>query len=434
MRRMSIALAALWLAGCGGDESSGGSGGSGGSAGSGGDAGIDAETDASVTACPESGISKGPWSLRVDGTSAVVRWEACREGVSGELAADDRKGGAPLSFSSAVTPFEITNTYTAVFNPALPADSAGTYYMHEVKLTGLSPSTCYRYTLAADAAISGQVCTARAPGEPFKFLALADTNPGLGTSTRDMLGLFEPETYEFSIHAGDVQYYDSGLETWSSWFPSMAPLLRHGAFFPSIGNHESEKDDEYEQYYARFFGGAGFDGTDGWYHFQTGGVSFFALDSESGIDPGSAQVAFLENKLAEVSAQPGYRFSVLYFHRPLATCGDKSDDDSTRLLLEPMMEQHRVELVVQGHMHGYERFEIPKTSNPAETITYLTVGGGGGALGDVDENIDRPICAMRVASGKFYHLELLEVGATTLTGKSIDPTGTVKDEFTKPVP
>ena len=431
-----MVLAALGVLACGGEEESSGAGGSGGSSGSGGSAGSsnDAGADASTGSCPASGVSKGPWALAMGGDSAVVRWEACRAGTSTEVPAFDDKGGEPLVFHSSEKPFVIDNTYKAVLLPDAPVDEAGTYYMHEAKLTGLGPATCYTYSLTADTARSGKVCTSRASGDAFSFMALADTNPGLGTSTRDMLALVENEPYEFAVHAGDVQYYASGFETWASWFPSMAPLLGHGAFLPSIGNHESEKDDEYDQYYLRFFGGAGFDGTDAYYRFQSGGVWFFALDSEGDLSAGSAQIAWLQSQLADAASQTGYRFSVLYFHRPWLTCGDKSQDDGTRQLMQPLMEQYGVELVVQGHMHGYERFEVPRATDPTKTITFLTVGGGGGALGNIDENIDRPTCSMRVASGKFYHLQLFDVTATTLSGKTIDPTGTVKDSFEKTVP
>lgn len=433
--RTVVVCIALGLSACGGDDSSGaGTGGTAGTGGASSDGGIDADNDASVGSCPASGVSKGPWALRVDGTSAVVRWEACREGVSPELTASEGQGGAPLVFQSAVAPFVVDNTYKAAFLPDLPADEAGTYYMHEVTLSGLTPATCYQYSLGADASLGGRLCTARQSGDAFQFLGMADTNPGLGTSTRDMLALVESEPYDFTVHGGDVQYYASGFETWASWFPSMAPMLGHGAFLPALGNHESEKEDEYEQYYARFFGGAGFDGTDAYYRFQSGGVWFFALDTEGELGAGSAQLAWLDTQLADASAQPGYRFSVLFLHRPLLTCGDKSQSDSDRALLQPLMEQYGVELVLQGHMHGYERFEVPKASNPSQTITYMTIGGGGGALGDVDENIDRPTCSMRVASGKFYHLALFDVGATSLSVKVIDPTNAVKDSFDKPLP
>jgi hypothetical protein len=435
MRAVAVGLAIALLglgAACGSDESD-----SGGASGSGGNGAVDAGGDAEIDAgpiCPTNGISKGPWSLRVDQSSAVVRWEACRAGALGDLTADDQKGGGTLNFTSTQTPFVVNNTYKAVLNPTVPADEAGTYYMHEVKLSGLSPATCYRYSLGADTTLSGKLCTARASGESFQFLALADTNPGLGTSTREMLSLIDPESYDFTVHGGDVQYYASGLETWASWFPSMAPMLRHGAFLPSIGNHESEKDDEYDQYYLRFFGAAGFDGTDAYYRFESGGVWFFSLDTESELGAGSAQLAWLQAELADAASKPGYRFSVLYFHRPMLTCGDTSQSDTARSLIEPMMDQYRVELVLQGHMHGYERFESPRLSNANETVTYLTIGGGGGALGNIDQNSARPTCALRVASGAFYHVALIEVGPTTLSGKILDPTGMLKDSFQKTVP
>lgn len=37
----------------------------------------------------------------------------------------------------------------------------------------------------------------------------------------------------------------------------MNPMLRSGAFFPALGNHERENPDELRDYVLRFFGGAG---------------------------------------------------------------------------------------------------------------------------------------------------------------------------------
>ena len=45
-------------------------------------------------------------------------------------------------------------------------------------------------------------------------------------------------------------------------------------------------------------------------------------------------------------------------------------------------------------MHGYERFEFG-------ALTYLTAAGGGGLLGDPDENVARTYCDKRVASGRW---------------------------------
>ena len=53
----------------------------------------------------------------------------------------------------------------------------------------------------------------------------------------------------------------------------MRPLLRQGAFMPSVGNHEYELDYEFQDYYERLFGGAGFDSSAvEYYRFQSGDV------------------------------------------------------------------------------------------------------------------------------------------------------------------
>src|SRR5690606_14289622 len=143
--------------------------------------------------------------------------------------------------------------------------------------------------------------------------------------------------------------------------------------------------DELEAYALRFFGQP-----DQRTYFETesGGVHLFALDTEMSIAPESEQGLWLVRRLGEISGRAGYRASVVFLHRPLVTCGDKTQDDAARNGWAPIFAAHKVRLVVQGHMHGYERFEL-------DGITYLTTGGGGGLLGDVEQNVSRAECASR---------------------------------------
>lgn len=420
MKSAFLVVLALALPACGSSNSD---------APSGGDAGSDAGST-----CPDSGVSKRPWVLHVDDSSALVRWEACRDGTDGKLTLTPEKGQGSQQFDSTSKPFEVKETYISALNPDAPPDAAGTYWMHEAKLTGLSPATCYSYTLAADNTKKGRFCTARAPGDSFMFMSIGDTNPGLGDHLKNVQAAIDKEPYDFTVHAGDIQYYASGLETWAYWFPALSPILSHGAFLPCIGNHESEKPDEYDEYYARFFGGAGFDGTDGWYRFETGGVWFFSLDTEADLGAGSTQFKWFDKELTDAAGQPGYRFSVVFLHRPLLTCGDTSQKDSERQDLTPLFEKYDVKLVLQGHMHGYEHFEVPYTNDPSKTITYLTVAGGGGAIGNPSENIDRPTCSMRTAVGSYRFAELVKVDATSVSGRTIDENGKVRDTFSQPLP
>jgi hypothetical protein len=368
----------------------------------------------------------GPWSLRLDTTSAVVRWDACRPS-SAALTVRPIAGGAALSFDGQQTGAEITTRFDHF--DTVPPDLPGTRYTTEVELTGLAPSTCYEYELEAEPGRTGRVCTARTAGQPFRFLAIGDTNPSLG-GTAGVLDAALPFEPEFTVHVGDLQYYASVLETWATWFPDMAPLLRQGgAFMPCPGNHEYEVAGEFEDYYLRLFGHAGFDGTIDYYRFQSGGVWMFSLNTEIDLAPGSDQADWLEQQLADAAGQPGYRFGIVYLHRPMITLADYSQLRTEREHFAPLFEQHGVVLVLQGHVHGYERFVDG-------SVTYVTTGGGGGALHDLDVRIDdRPEeAALRQASAESYQSILFDVDATSLRARVLSDEAEVLDEFTIDVP
>jgi acid phosphatase type 7 len=414
-------LFACWLAACGSEDERAGAP----------DSGVapEAGTDADAGDCVGSGVSKGPWTLAIEETAARIRWEACRTGVSSRLTLTPEAGGATTTLDAMVTETEVTGGFVPVLRPDFPADVPGTYWVHDARAGGLEPGTCYRYELAADPTASGRFCTARPDAEPFTFAAIGDTHPGFSDAAVLVMARVIDKGFDFSLHTGDIQYYSGALETWASWFLATKPWLRQGGFFPSIGNHEREEQNpsELEDFYLRLFGGAGFGGTDRYYRFRSGGVWFFALDTESEIGAGSTQAEWFATELASAAAQPGYRFGVVYFHKPFLTCGDTGQNDSARAHYQPLFEQHGVSLVLQGHMHGYERFEM-------NGVTYVTTAGGGGRMGNVDENVSRPECALRQAAGPWFHAMSFDVGPTTLRGSAIDENGQVLDGFEKPVP
>ncbi|MEJ7733994.1 MAG: metallophosphoesterase [Polyangiaceae bacterium] len=365
--------------------------------------------------------------MAVDANSAVVRWEGCRQDGVPEVRLIDDAGGAPTVFTSKATAVERKETYTAPLRPELAADLAGTYWIYEARLTSLAAATCYRYELVADPGRQGKVCTARPSGAPFRFVAIGDTNPGLGETSARLVAQLPRVGADFVVHGGDIQYFASGLDTWASWFDTMQPMLSLGAFYPAIGNHESEVPDEREKYVQPFFGGAGFPSNSTYYSFDTAGVWFFALDSEEPLALGSAQYVWFAKSLAAAAASPGYRFSVVYFHKPWVTCGDTSENSDARGQFEPLFTKHGVLLVIQAHMHGYERFELG-------ALTYVTSGGGGGLLGNVDENVGRPTCAMRAASGPHHHLVVFDVGRRALSAQVLGVDKRLLDSFSKAVP
>ena len=378
--------------------------------------------------CPASGIGKGPWSIGMTRTGVLVRWEACRAGATPGLVYRPEAGGAETTVTTAERAFELKERHTAPLGPQRsPDDVPGTVYMHDAAISGLTAGTCYRYELAADRTIAGRFCTAQPDGGRVHFLAIGDTNPLLGDVTSKVLANVVPMGADFIVHGGDIQYYESLLETWAGWFPSMAPLLRLGTIQPALGNHEHETPDELDDYSLRYFGHPNFGGESMWYRFESGGVWFHVLDTEQPIEPGAPQGAWLTAGLAEVAAKPGFRASILVMHRPLVTCGDNAQNDSARRAYASTLAQYKVPFVIQAHIHGYERFEI-------DGITYVTTGGGGGRIGDINANMSRAECAMRKASGGFFHAMDVVIEGSTLSATVIDDSGATRDAFTVALP
>lgn len=415
------------------------------------DAGTDAPArprDAGADAPPTDFPYKGPWVMQPTTTSALVRWESQRMPASVSVTVTPEAGGASLSFAG-------TSAETVVmldYRTFEPADLPGTYHVNEAELTGLSPATCYLYELDGFPGEGGRFCTMHEPSDhttPISFYVLGDTSPALGGTVR-LITENDPRDTEFSIHVGDIQYYSTFVETQQLWFQLMEPLLEANAFLPCVGNHESEEPHEWEDIYLRLFdhpGGevgenAGESGTL-YYHYETGGVHFFSLSSEHPLEIGSDQHDWLLAQLAAVEAEPDYRFSILYLHRPIYSYGDYGPRADQVMAIEPVVRDHRIPLVLAGHMHGYERFEIEYTGAPGlGRATYVTTGAGGfsGTMATVSQRLptDPDLAALRVASGAFFQAMVVEIapgaGGDVITALTLDDVGATRDSFDIVVP
>jgi hypothetical protein len=390
----------------------------------------DAGDDGAAPPCTAE-VNKGPWVVATDGTSAKLRWESCVT-AAGTVTLTPEPGGAAIKVTAKVQTVTTTDAPGAPFSDA--QDVPGTWYENEVAFTGLAEATCYAYVVDRDATAKGRFCTSRKSGDAFTFAAVGDTDPGLDDHFRKVEEAVYGGAYpiDFTLHMGDIQYYSSGFEPYQAWFPMMAPLLRRGAMIPAMGNHEHEEPHEMTEMVLRFWGGAGFDGTDLTFDFQSGGIWFFSIDTELDFSATSEQMKWLVGRLDAVSKLPGYRFSVVYQHRPMWTCGDSDDHPDEQAYLAPFFKQYKVPLVMWGHMHGYERFVSDGT-------TYVTTAGGGGTIGDVNKTAaTKAYCNgagnLRLASGPTFHAMVYDVSAAGVHGRAIDLNGAVKDDFTIAAP
>jgi hypothetical protein len=425
------------------------------------DAGIDTPPppprDTGVDAPPPTDFPyKGPWVMAPTTESVLVRWESQLAPPSASVSVRPEAGGAAMMFAGTSTSTEVQLSYGVGTRLVTRPDYPGTYFVNEVTMTGLAPATCYLYELDGFTGEGGRFCTMHLPDDhttPIRFYAIGDTSPAIMGTVR-LIQENDPRTTEFSIHVGDIQYYSTLIESQQYWFELMAPMLEANAFLPCVGNHESEEDHEWEDIYLRLFdhpGGeagvnAGDDGTI-YYHFETGGVHFFSLSTEHPLEIGSDQYDWLVETLTAVEADPNYRFSILYLHRPLYSYGDWSPRREQVDAIDPLVRDHRIPLVLSGHMHGYERFEIDyPTAGPGGLghATHVTTGAGGfpGTDASVSERLptDPDAAALRVSAGAFFQSMIIEIvpsgdgTADLIQATTLDDLGATRDSFEISVP
>ncbi len=142
----------------------------------------------------------------------------------------------------------------------------------------------------------------------------------------------------------------------------------------------------------------------GVYSFAYGNVGVVALDANdvsyeitanTGYS-GGRQTSWLDRRLRELRERPGTDFVVVFFHHcAFSTTRAHASDGGVRDAWVPLFEKHRVDLVINGHNHVYERTDairgrrvnrtVPiggSVDSVRDGIVYVTAGGAGKALYD----------------------------------------------------
>ena len=127
------------------------------------------------------------------------------------------------------------------------------------------------------------------------------------------------------------------------------------------------------------------------------------------------QASWLDARLSE----PGPALRAAVFHQPAWSCSRHDGNEKVERHWVPVLEEHRVALVLNGHDHNYQRFVSPGG------VTYVVTGGGGKGLYQVDR------CATgtprRAAAIVRHHFTAVEVRDGSLTVSAVGTDGAVLD-------
>lgn len=310
----------------------------------------------------------------------------------------------------------------------------------EVVLTGLKPSTRYRYRVGREGSWSAwsDFTTASEQSGAFSFIYLGDVQNGILVEFPPVIRAarkWGPEA-RFVLYAGDLVNRGERDEEWAEWFQAVGWLHRTIPAVPVVGNHEYTYDPATQHYAATTRWGANFalprNGPKGlkdtvaFMDYQ--GVRIVVLDSNC-VD--SEQTAWLTCIL---SGNPN-RWTIVSMHHPVYPGFTGRDDGRLRRAWQPLFDRYNVDLVLQGHDHMYARTGPMRYDPAAET-------------GDAEPRpvSSGPVYVISVAGSKMYPAEplpymrhmvedlqtfqIVTVKGVLLTYESRTVEGRLQDSFT----
>eukprot|EP00602_Paraphysomonas_sp_CaronLab_P008380 CAMPEP_0185024288 /NCGR_PEP_ID=MMETSP1103-20130426/7296_1 /TAXON_ID=36769 /ORGANISM="Paraphysomonas bandaiensis, Strain Caron Lab Isolate" /LENGTH=510 /DNA_ID=CAMNT_0027557209 /DNA_START=44 /DNA_END=1576 /DNA_ORIENTATION=- len=240
--------------------------------------------------------------------------------------------------------------------------------IHRATMVDLQPSTTYFYRVG-DGNIWSEVFsfTTLTPGQTVTYAVIADMDFGEASdgTVSDLVSLVENGDIQAVIHSGDISYADGYEPHWDVFFNKIEPIASRVPYMVTPGNHEFWYN--FSAYKHRFtmpgvLDGGG-SGDNMFYSYNIEHAHFLACNSESPIDTpqfSDAELEWMEKDLTNVdrSSTP---WVIAHFHRPMYCSSDHAcigGSGGAEYLLskaEDVFYSHSVDLVLQGHVHSYER-------------------------------------------------------------------------------
>ncbi|MBP6335294.1 MAG: fibronectin type III domain-containing protein [Bacteroidia bacterium] len=400
-------------------------------------------------------LTRGPYLQLSTPTSIVIRWRS-------NVASDSR-----VKFGTSVSNLNFTTSSTTQKTE------------HEVQLVGLSPNTKYYYsigsstsTLQGDANNYFITNPVSGSSTPIRVWVIGDFGHGTTgqSQVRDSYVNYTGNTHtNLWLWLGDNAYDDGTDSEYQSKVFNVYPnQFKKWVTWPTSGNHDLHSANASNQtgpYFDNFtmpkLGEAGGlpSNTEAYYSFNYANVHFVCLESNDAAfrSTSGAMANWLRNDLAANTQ----RWTVVYFHHPPYSKGSHDSDNSSELVgmrtnIIPILETYKVDLVLSGHSHSYERSMMIRghygleTSFNASTMavssgsgispaSYIKAGpnyfgtvyavcGTSGVKGGTTSGW--PHNAMYASSVSYFGSMVIDVNGDRLDAKYLTSTGTIWDQFT----
>lgn len=251
----------------------------------------------------------------------------------------------------------------------------GAAHYHSAVFTNLKPNSLYAYRVGDGNNWSEwfHFRTASDREEPFTFLYFADAQNDIRSHCPRVFrqAFQDAPKARFLLHAGDLINRANSDAEWGEWFYTLGWL---GATIPSVptpGNHEYARNEDGKRlltahWRAQFTlpenGVPGLEETAYFIKYQ--GALIISLNCMEKL---AEQAEWLEKVLRENPS----RWTIVTFHFPILSSAQGRDNPRLRAIWKPIFDNHRVDLVLQGHDHTYAR----SVQQEGGTVYVVSVAG-----------------------------------------------------------
>ncbi|MFH1598395.1 MAG: metallophosphoesterase [Patescibacteria group bacterium] len=249
----------------------------------------------------------------------------------------------------------------------------------------------------------------------FDFVVYGDSHAGYEPAVpihEAILAEIETIEPDLILHTGDYTHGDD--PTTCAIFEEVTQRVRSNyPYYLTTGNHDEDKVCAVDSY-----------------HFNFKDALFVSLKVPKFTDKLSVERFNWLKSLIKNSAK---RFKFVFFHNPPYSTGIRGCNTTIREQISDLLDNYRVDVVFNGHAHGYERFTVGN-------VKYVVTGGGGGVPHDLGTiNCTNPINSLQY-SEETYNYVKVQVKTNSLTleayntdGEMIDTMSIVKPPVKKKI-
>jgi hypothetical protein len=271
----------------------------------------------------------------------------------------------------------------------------------------------------------------------FNIAAVGDW--GCTSNTEATMDNIVDKDPEVVLGLGDNSYDDSA----DCWFEIVDPII--DKMITAIGNEDLIAPGSVDEYMDRF----GL--SEQYYTYRYGNVFVLVMSNEVPDEEDSEQFDFVERSLSDASSDPDVDWIIVMHHRLMYTSPSASAPSSDLAeTYHELFEENDVDLVLQGHVHSYERsvpivFNDDEPDSPIPTSTngetyvdpegqiFATVGTGGHSIHEFDGM--NPYIVTQFEGYGFLDITITTAddggGEKRLVGTFYDnDDGSIQDQFT----